>query len=844
MVGLHTKAAGVARGGGQMPAPVFRLTFDDPGSLVGSGPGIPARGLGGGTGPALPIVAGVGVGGSACLDLSGVSASTPVCPVLFSDPRLREALSGAWSFTLTCWHRRPVIGIDNESTAVVTLPGVFSVMYHPLGQAVPFLKGLTTVKGTRADLWGPTYGHSLAGDRWVFCAYTYDGTRPSDNLTAYSATLDYSVDAAETRVVSLDGGPLATPSGPVVLAALDTKGAAHLRGAMVDELRIYATRERSSEAALSPAQLDMVRREDMGGAALAEVLQEQKREELAVTLEPQRRRQQYWRGPLSVQRVDTLDNVFLDVPPVPMAYQDPLHVPRGGTVPVQFAVRSEAGTPCRVRVETHGDPALDAEVSVYELLHVPVEANNHGGSNTEKGKPPPDAWRPYLTRIAPFEVAEAMRPCVELRPTPLRYHAVLIELSVPVEARAGRYDYRVIVEAGKREAVGALSLQVHPVTLPPEPALATTLWLQPTPTDLTNGDPPKWWSDAHWTLLEAAGRTLRAFGQSAISTPTIFGEHPLIETVRRADGAPTFDFGRFDRWVTLFLGLGFRTIEGWHVTDGRGVFVRDETTGKRERLVARFKSEESLEVLALFYDALSAHLRAKGWADLYIQHQLDEPKDLDWYRRLTAVAREHLEGVRTIDAVHARRPGDYSGLVDIMAFDITRLWLHPRVADERRERGAITWLYHCCNPHPPQPNRHLDESLTSSRLYPWLAYMLKADGYLWWAANCYRGADPYRVSVGPGPRGAKPEGYVGHPPGDNWMYYPTPQGLTGSMRMVAFREGLLDHTLLTMLARSDRGKADEIMQGIARSLYDFERRPEPYHRARRELLEALGRQDD
>ena len=495
-------------------------------------------------------------------------------------------------------------------------------------------------------------------------------------------------------------------------------------------------------------------------------------------------------------------------------------------------------------MEPDGAPALNARVSVYELRPVPVEANNHGGSNTTKGKPPPDAWRPYLTRVAPFEVAEAMVPCQELRLTAGRHHAVLVELEIPADAHTGPYVYRVVFEAGERTAVGAFSLRVHAVSVPASPALATTLWLQPAPKDLTSGDPPDWWSEDHWALLEAAGRALRAFGQSAISTPTIFGDHPLIDIVRKTDGTLAFGFGRFDRWVTLFLGLGFGTIEGWHVTDGRGVFVRDEASGRRERLVSRFQSDESLGVLALFYDALLGHLRERGWLDHYIQHQLDEPKDLDWYRRLTAVAREHLPGVRTIDAVHARRPADYSGLVDIMAFDVTRLWLHRGVAEERRERGATTWFYHCCNPHPPQPNRHLDESLTSSRLYPWLAYMLKADGYLWWAANCYRGADPYRMSVGPGPRGAKPEGYVGHPPGDNWMFYPTPDGLIGSMRMVAFREGLLDHRLLTMLARRDRERADEVMRRIARSLYDFERRPAPYHQARRDLLEALGGHGD
>ena len=106
------------------------------------------------------------------------------------------------------------------------------------------------------------------------------------------------------------------------------------------------------------------------------------------------------------------------------------------------------------------------------------------------------------------------------------------------------------------------------------------------------------------------------------------------------------------------------------------------------------------------------------------------------------------------------------------------------------------WLYHCCSPYPPFPNRHLDERLSDSRLYPWLAHLLDADGYLYWGANILRGADPYATSVGPLPNGSQDPG---HPPGDNWTFYPGPDGLRPSMRMVAFREGLEDHSLVSGL---------------------------------------------
>jgi len=215
---------------------------------------------------------------------------------------------------------------------------------------------------------------------------------------------------------------------------------------------------------------------------------------------------------------------------------------------------------------------------------------------------------------------------------------------------------------------------------------------------------------------------------------------------------------------------------------------------------------------------------------------LDEPRDPEEYGRLAALAREHLPGVRTKDAINSR-PREFSPLVDIQVFSVASLEAEHDLAEERRANGQSVWFYHCCSPYPPYPNRHLDEPLSNSRLYPWLAYLLNADGYLYWGANVYRGADPYETSIGPLPNGSQSPG---HPPGDNWMFYPTKDGLIPGMRMLAYREGLLDYTLLTMLAEKNKPAADRIMRGIVRSLTDYAQRPRTFHEARRQMLRLLS----
>jgi hypothetical protein len=202
------------------------------------------------------------------------------------------------------------------------------------------------------------------------------------------------------------------------------------------------------------------------------------------------------------------------------------------------------------------------------------------------------------------------------------------------------------------------------------------------------------------------------------------------------------------------------------------------------------------------------------------------------------MARDHLPGVRTIDAINAARQDVFSPLVDIQVFNLPGLNKYRDVAAQRRAEGKGVWLYHCSSPYPPHPNRHLDSRLIECRLYPWLCFQLGAGGFLHWGANIYRGANEYKTSIGLFPNGSQDPG---HPPGDNWFYYRGPNGLRPSMRIVSFREGLLDNALLTMLAERSGASAADVVRQVVRSPADFERDPAAYHRARRSILEALDR---
>jgi hypothetical protein len=455
-------------------------------------------------------------------------------------------------------------------------------------------------------------------------------------------------------------------------------------------------------------------------------------------------------------------------------------------------------------------------------------------------------WRTSLVREAPFDVAEVMVQRNSLSLRPAQTAAILVDIAASRDAVPGVYRGTLRVSCHGEVADAGFAICVHSTVLPVDGWLSTTYWLSEQPRDLTSGDPPAWWSEEHWQLLVNAGRTLRAFGQDTIFTPIIDGKHPLIRTIRKTNGSFAFDYTLFDRWVETFLGLGYTRFDGHHTGGGHkmhmppmmpaGVFVWDEVTRERSALFTKGQHvDDWLAFLATFYKDLYRHLKTQGWVERYVQCQMDEPHDLENYRKLADVARKHMPGVKTKDAINSH-PERYSPLVDMHVFALSSLAYNRPLARTRRANGQSVWVYHCCSPYPPYPNRHLDERLTDSRLYPWLAYLLGADGYLYWAANRYRGADPYKTSIGPLPNGSQDPG---HPPGDNWFFYPGPDGLLGSLRMVAFRDGLIDHRLVTLLAERDAELAGRIAKQIARSIVDYQTDAASFHVARRRLLSAL-----
>jgi glycosyl hydrolase family 123 len=413
----------------------------------------------------------------------------------------------------------------------------------------------------------------------------------------------------------------------------------------------------------------------------------------------------------TLTRVDVLDRIYPDRPPQ-AADDTPISTPRGAAVALQFAATSQQDTSYRIvpgPIHRDDGTPLAARIRAYKLLPVHVEGNTQGSKKNRPGGKVPEGWMKSLVRPAPFDTLEVLVEADEIELAPGHTHAMLLDIEVAPNASPGLYSGSLQLSADEVRASVPFSIQVHNTILPPAPKLHCVHWFWPMPENLTSDDPPAWWSDRHWQLIRNSGRQLRRFGDDTVLTPLINGREPLIQVARTHQGTYEFDYSRFDRWVETFLDLGFDTFAGRHVVNmATDVWLLNRETGETEPLLKDPKDQQAWrQFLAVFYQSLAQHLDERGWADRYIQHQYDEPRDKERYEQLATLARTSMPEIRTIDAINSR-PEVFSPLVDIHVFNLITLLRNAELAEQRRADAKAVWLYHCTSPYLPYPNRHID----------------------------------------------------------------------------------------------------------------------------------------
>lgn len=462
---------------------------------------------------------------------------------------------------------------------------------------------------------------------------------------------------------------------------------------------------------------------------------------------------------------------------------------------------------------------------VYRLLPVFVEKNTgERGFTVEQGMKAEYACRP-----APFWVYDAMEPAGETLVAPKTDGVLGLYLRWPTkELPTGTYRGRFRLRSGTNAADIPVFMRIASAAVPEEETLRLTNWYSLANMALYHGAEP--WSEEHWERIADYGRLMREGRQ------TDFAVSPaLAEYTQGEDGQYAFDFSRTERFIRLYLSLGFRYIEGetpiFREDWGADTFVV-EISGKRQPAL----SEEAYAYLQGYFTGWYALLKKNGWLERTIQHVGDEPHAdcAAEYRILSGMVRKWMPGVPVIEAVECP---ELDGAVDIWVPKNSSYTEQRSAYERKREQGDTLWYYTCCCPGGRYLNRLLDEELLRTRYLHWANRLYGMPGYLHWGLNHYECTDdPFAGRAG----SIETLSTTALPCGDSHIVYPLGKQVLRSVRFEMMRAGCEDYELLKRLGEQAPEEADELVERCVRSFTDYTADVSAFECAYAALLERLS----
>lgn len=546
---------------------------------------------------------------------------------------------------------------------------------------------------------------------------------------------------------------------------------------------------------------------------------------------------------LEIFAVSPLEKIFKDTVLNPGEADGPLRLEAAANEyeSAQFVIRSRkalSGVSIEAGSLTHdtGGTSIPARLVKARFVgFVPVTRNTTEARCGKHRDIPPGE----LLRQAPFDCPDPLLEDTSLDLTAGRSQPVWITVQVPKGTAPGKYSGQVTVRSSEGEKALPIELIVYPFELPDERHLFLTNWFEIS--HIARAHKVELLSEEYWQILGRYAKDLAEHHQNVIYTPW-----QLVRVYRESDGRLSFEYDDFDRFVETFINAGTaERIEIKHVAHhgeqgraGREILLSkvrpiDRATGERVEL-------EGDEGMAALLTDLRKHLKEKGWLERAIIHVADEPSfhNINEWKEISKFVRDHIPGVKTIDAIGAT---GYEDSLDIMV-PLTRD-LHTWFEDFKKAQanGTEVWFYTCCVPWGEYANRFLDYHLSKTRILHWMNYFTGTEGFLHWGLT-YGWDDPF----GPAPR---------YPPGDSHIIYPGKDGPMSSLRWEMLREGLEDYEYLWLLETKtkelllklgvDAGRfptdaiSREICGRLVRSLTDYVTDPERFYQVRRELAAEI-----
>lgn len=461
---------------------------------------------------------------------------------------------------------------------------------------------------------------------------------------------------------------------------------------------------------------------------------------------------------------------------------------------------------------------------LYHLIPVYVEKNTGIKGFTIPAGEKAD----YVTRTAPFWVYDAMQPVEKNFTETSSVTSTGLYVRWPVGYRKpGIYRGVLHLYQGLDHAEIPVEYNVMDVEVPKIETLRLTNWFSIE--NMASYHEVEPWSEAHWNMIEEYGRLMREGRQTDFLVPS-----GLMEYTRRDDGTYEFNYTRMKRFIDLYLGLGFRYING-----GTPIFREDWANsfftvtihGKNYPAM----SEEAYAFLLSYFRSWYTFLCENGWDSITIQHVGDEPHAdcaLE-YRILSGIVRKCVPNIPLIDAVEIPA---LDGAVDIWVPKNNTLTEHWEAFEQKRMLGDTIWFYTCCCPGGHYLNRFLDGALLRTRYLHWANFLYNLPGYLHWGLNHYECTDdPFSGHAG----SINSLSITALPCGDSHIVYPLGKQVLRSVRFEAMRAGCEDYEILRLLEEKDKEQVDTIVKSGVQSFTQYNEDADQFDAVYCRLLEKL-----
>lgn len=520
--------------------------------------------------------------------------------------------------------------------------------------------------------------------------------------------------------------------------------------------------------------------------------------------------------PIDLWITHALHNVFRDTP-APPAAETALHLVavRGEAEAAQIVLRArqEGIGPVRLEIspliQDSGErlPADAVRADFVGYVHL---------TRNSRATPPEE-----VARVVPADFPDPLLEEAELELPAGANQPVLVQVTVPRQAAPGLYRGEVYVCTRQGTLAVPLTVEVLPLTLPEVLPLQVTFWFNVGAIARHHG--VEEWSEEHWNLLRAYGADMRAHGQTMFEVGL-----DLVQVWREADGSYTFDYSDFDRWVRLFLGLGFQRLELMHVGGREHGQWEDRTFIAYPRPAIDRETGQGTEVpLETFLANLQRHLEERGWLERTVLHIADEPipVNVESWRALSRRVHAAAPRLKRIDAIHVT---ELDGDLEVWVPQLNYFADAYESLRAKQQAGVMElWYYTAWVPQGQFPNRLLDYPLLKTRLLPWVAARYGASGFLHWGLNFWNEeVDPDQSAFSPG---------------DDFIVYPGTDGPRSSLRWEAFRDGVEDHALLMLWRERDPEAAAAALNEVVPSFTGYPRDPAVMLSIRQQALAALVR---